>query len=91
MAEGHKISGLAHVENVQSINEENMIKEEKASFLFKKEDYFVWNGDFNSLKALVEALINCEIGKWSSPMVGKLRCLKAKFLAQNGMALRKQN
>ena len=67
MAEGHTISRLAHVENIQSINEDNMIKEEKASFLFKKEDYFVWNGDFNSLKALVEALIKCESGKWSSP------------------------
>ena len=65
MAEGHTISRLANVENIQSINEDNMIKEEKESFLFKKEGYFVWNGDFNSLKAFVEALIKCESGKWS--------------------------
>ena len=50
MAEGHTISSLANVENIQSINDDNMIKEEKAS-LFKKEDYFVWNGDFNSFKS----------------------------------------
>ena len=76
MAEGHTISRLANVENIQSINEDNMIKEEKASFLFKK-DYFVWNGDFNSLKALVEALIKCESGKWSSPG-GEAKMFKSK-------------
>ena len=77
MAEGHTIPHLTHVENIQSINEDNMIKKDKESFLFKKEDYFMWNGDFNSLKALVEALIKCESGKWSSPG-GEAKMFKRK-------------
>ena len=31
MAEGHTIPHLTHVENIQSINEDNMIKENKES------------------------------------------------------------
>ena len=77
MVDGHTIPRLAHVENIQSINEDNTIKDEKASFLFKKEDYFAWNGDFNSLKALVEALIKCESGKWTSPG-GEAKVFKSK-------------
>ena len=77
MADGHTIPRLVHVENIQSINEDNTIKDEKTSFLFKKEDYFAWNGDFNSLKALIEALIKCKSGKWSSPG-GEAKTFKSK-------------
>ena len=45
--------------------------------MFKKEDYFMRNDDFNSLKALVEALIKYESGKWSSPG-GEAKMFKRK-------------